>query len=152
MSEPTGTWAANGSTLICNGRATGYFASDEIAEWVADACNTLAEMDQAQAEWEASGEAAHCAMVDIGGERMRMQGGATWTEQDRREMSQLVSAAKQRMAEAQAAERAEIERQVREEIAARIERVVVIARRDMSPVDAKADAFRIAAQIARGDR
>ncbi len=46
----------------------------------------------------------------------------------------------------------EHEQQVREEIAARIERMVVLARRSQSPVDAKADAYAVAAMIARGDR
>ncbi len=35
MNEPAETWAADGSTLTRNGHATGFFPSDEIAEWVA---------------------------------------------------------------------------------------------------------------------
>lgn len=104
---PTEAWSAVGATLIRSGRTAGHFASREVAEWVAEACNTLAEMDQAQAEWEASDEAPHCAMVDIGDEEMRVQGGADWTEQDRREMGQLVSVVKQRMADANPAKRIE---------------------------------------------
>lgn len=51
MSEPTKTWAADGSTLIRNGRATGFFPSDEIAEWVANACNTAQLPPDGQGRW-----------------------------------------------------------------------------------------------------
>jgi hypothetical protein len=139
-------WFADAETLYRDGIAVGTLDGAGLATWVADACNTLAEMDEAQAEWEASGEAAHCSMVDIDGEQMRIQGAANWTDQDRREMGQIVSAAKQVMAEQKAAERTEIERQVREEIAAQIE---------AADSDANGEHERgliEAARIARGDR
>ncbi len=146
MSEPAEAWAADGSTLIHNGRATGFFPSDEIAEWVAEACNTLAEIDQAQAEWEASGEAPNCAVVNIGGEQTRVQGGAEMPEQLRDAMADVVGAARRAMAEAKAAEREEIQRQVREEIAARIEAA------DADPSSEYERGLAEAARIARGDR
>lgn len=113
---PAETWAADGDNLTRDGEIVGSLFTPELAEWVAEACETLAEMEAAQAVWEASGEAPHCAMVDIDGEQMRVQGGADWTEQDRREMGQILSAAKRRMAETKAAERAEIARDLAERV------------------------------------
>ena len=52
---PAETWRAVSQTLFRNDVAVGTLASEDLAEWVADACNTLAEMDEAQAEWLASG-------------------------------------------------------------------------------------------------
>jgi hypothetical protein len=56
-----------------------------------------------------------------------------------------------RMRHALAAVWPEIEQQVRERIAAEIEAVVVIARRDTGPAEAKAQAYQHAARIARGE-
>jgi hypothetical protein len=46
----------------------------------------------------------------------------------------------------------EREQRIREQIAAQIECVVVVARRDQGPAEAKAQAYATAAKIARGER
>jgi hypothetical protein len=92
------SWTTDTETLYRDGVAVGTLDSADLAEWVADACNTLAEMEAAQAEWEASGEAAHCAMADIGGEQMRIQRGAEMPEQLRDVMGEVVNAARRAIA------------------------------------------------------
>lgn len=104
-------WTANGSTLIRGGCPAAVFAEREIAEWVAEACNTLAELEAAQADWEASGEAPSCAVINVGGEQMRMQGGAEMPQPIRDSVADVIGAARRAIAEEKAAERAEILRQ-----------------------------------------
>ena len=110
------TWTTDAETLYRDGVAVGTLISADFAEWVAEACETLAEMDKAQAEWEASGEVPNCAVINIGGEDMRLQGGADMPEHLRDAMAEVVQATKQRMAEAKAAERAEIARDLAERV------------------------------------
>ncbi len=113
-------WTADGQTLYRDGIAVGTLDTAGLASWVAEACETLAEMDQAQAEWEASGESPRCAVVNIGGEEIRIQGGADMPEPLHNAVSEVIGAARRAMAEAKAAERAEIEREVRAMVSAEI--------------------------------
>jgi hypothetical protein len=113
MNDETATaeaWAADGDNLTRDGEIVGSLSTPELAAWVAEACEVFAEMEAAQAVWAASDEAPNCAMVDIGGEQLRVQGGAAMPEPLREAMSDVVSTVRRNMAEAKDAERAEIER------------------------------------------
>jgi len=113
---PAETWTAVGASLVREDRIVGSLSTPELAEWVAEACETLAEMDKAQADWEASGEALNCAVVNVGGEQMRVQGGAEMSEPLRNAMAEVWRSARRALAEAKAAERAEIARDIAERV------------------------------------
>ncbi len=107
MSDETAdveAWTAAGANLVHADRIVGSLSTPELAEWVAGACETLAEMEAAQAVWAASDEAPNCAMVSIGGEEMRVQRGADMPEPLREAMIEVVGAAKRRYAAEKPAE------------------------------------------------